>query len=321
MPRRPSRKRAYQELSLLQLRSFCETVRTGSLKRAAAALGLTHPTVWAQVHALERQFGLALIEPAGRGSRPTAAGRMLAELAAPLVIGMDSLLPRLQEAQRTTPVTLRLAAPPRIVLDDLPAAIREFEHRHPQVRLTIMEMRQDEVAAAVEAGRADLGLTTEREPIPPSPWLCYELCYELDIFLLTPKNHPLARRHVVRPEDLREYPLVSSRYSCGDQPHLETILEKFDVFGGPPPRVEAFFSATIREYVALGFGIALVEGLPAQPLHPHLHERSMSRYFGRDTVHAVLRRGAVDNDHARALAALVRNHNRADGGRKPRRAP
>jgi DNA-binding transcriptional LysR family regulator len=57
----------YKDLTLHQLRSFCETARRGSLTAAATALGLAHPTVWKQVHALEMAFGVALVEPHVRG--------------------------------------------------------------------------------------------------------------------------------------------------------------------------------------------------------------------------------------------------------------
>ncbi len=58
--------RAYKDITLQQLRSFCETVRVGSLTAAADALGLARPTVWKQVHALERQLGMLLLEPHAR---------------------------------------------------------------------------------------------------------------------------------------------------------------------------------------------------------------------------------------------------------------
>ena len=66
--------RAYKEITLLQLRSFCETVRLGSLTAAADSLGLARPTVWKQVHALEHHLGMQLVEPIRAGvSRPSRA--------------------------------------------------------------------------------------------------------------------------------------------------------------------------------------------------------------------------------------------------------
>src|SRR5437588_7871544 len=66
MPGRPGR--AYKEITLQQLRSFCETVRLGSLTAAADSLGLARPTVWKQVHALEHHLGIfAVRAPPARG--------------------------------------------------------------------------------------------------------------------------------------------------------------------------------------------------------------------------------------------------------------
>jgi molybdate transport repressor ModE-like protein len=83
MPQRALR-HAYKEIQLQQLRSFCETARLGSLTAAANSLGLSQPTVWEQVHALERDLGVPLMERHSRGCRLTENGRRVAVLAAPL---------------------------------------------------------------------------------------------------------------------------------------------------------------------------------------------------------------------------------------------
>src|SRR4051794_23504488 len=101
---------AYKEMTLQQLRSFCETVRLGSFSAAAASLGLSHPTVWTQVHALERRFELKLVETHTRGCRATEAGSLLAELAAPLVTGFGSLEQTFRAAQSQAAARLVIAA-------------------------------------------------------------------------------------------------------------------------------------------------------------------------------------------------------------------
>src|SRR5690242_18304989 len=101
--------RAYKETTLQQLRSFCETARLGSFSAAATALGTSHPTVWKQVHALEREFGAQLVKPFGRGCRLTDAGRVLAELAGPAVAGIASLKQRFRDAILQTPGHLIVA--------------------------------------------------------------------------------------------------------------------------------------------------------------------------------------------------------------------
>jgi DNA-binding transcriptional LysR family regulator len=320
MPHSPLHGRAYKEVTLQQMRSFCETARLGSFTAAAAALGLAHPTVWKQVHALEREFGVQLVEPYGRGCRLTESGRLLAELAGPAVASISGLKRTFQEALGRVETHLVVAATPRILAEDLAACVVEFERRWPRVRLAFKEVRDDEVALQVESGEADLGLAPFRGPHADGAWLVFEPCYELDIVLITPKNHPLARRRHVRPEDLCAYPLVNSSKAQFHDAPATAVLERLGVFRAQPQRIEAYFAATIRRYVELGFGIGLLPRSPGRPPDPRFHERSMSRYLGRCVLYLVWRKGEFQSQAARAFAETVKalmNRPRAPDG--PRR--
>ena len=73
-----ARNRSYKELTLSELRCFFETVRKGSFSAAAAALGVSHPTVLQQVRALESQLGAKLVEPPAsqRGDATAEKGQL-----------------------------------------------------------------------------------------------------------------------------------------------------------------------------------------------------------------------------------------------------
>jgi len=297
---------AYKEIRLQQLRSFCETARLGSLTAAASSLGLSQPTVCEQVHALERVVGTKLIERYARGCRLTDSGRIVAEMAAPLVAGMDSLERQIREALGRTETRLTIAATQRILVEDLPPAIAEFEARHPDIRLRLLERPVEQVASAVESGEADLGLAPRRWSEAPDPRLVFEAGYELDLVLVVPKGHALARKRRVVPRDLLGYPLVNAPDGIPD-PGVTGALEKLGVFQTQPRRVEAYYTAVIRRFVELGFGIGLVLGLPSQAPSASLHERSMSNHFGRVTIDMVLRRGTLTRKPARAFAQIVQS--------------
>src|SRR5262245_44140120 len=157
---------AYKEVTLQQLRSFCETARLGSFKAAADSLGLAHPTVWQQVHALEHQLRTRLVETHKRGCRLTEEGRILAEMAGSVVAGVDSLKRRFQEELEHVRPRLTVATTQRILMEDLCGVIPVFEQSSPRVQLCFREQNVDQVIAAVEAGEADLGITTCPEPTP-----------------------------------------------------------------------------------------------------------------------------------------------------------
>jgi molybdate transport repressor ModE-like protein len=299
------RHRSYKEIRLQQLRSFCATARLGSLSAAAEALGLAQPTVWEQVHALEREFAAQLVEPYGRGCRLTAEGQLLVELSASLVAGIDALKQNFEEARRRQLTWLTIAAMPRAVLEDLPEPTVAFQGDHPHVGVRFVELLGYPVVAAVKSGEADLGLTSIMDSDPPSPWLSFERAYEIDVLLVTPKDHPLARRRRIRPRDLLRYPVIGF-----PPPFLKLAineaLEKLGVFGAPARRVEVTNTFAIRRYVEMGLGIGLVVGVPARARSsPGLHERSMSDHFGRVAINLVWRKGASPQGAVRTFANTI----------------
>jgi DNA-binding transcriptional LysR family regulator len=70
--------------------------------------------------------------------------------------------------------------------------------------------------------------------------------------------------------------------------------------------VVASYAHAIRRYVDLGFGIALIGGLPGQPLPANVHLRPMSRHFGRLGICLVWRRGTVPAPATRAFADTIK---------------
>jgi DNA-binding transcriptional LysR family regulator len=249
--------------------------------------------VWEQVHALEHAFAVSLIERRAHGCRLTEAGRLLLELLAPLLAGIDSLKQTLQEVQGREEMRLTVATTQRILVEDLPEPILAFERLHPHVRVCFLERSVEHISTAVESGEADLGLTPEHALGTDGPWLVYEPSYELEYFLITPKDHPLARRRSVHPRDLRGFPLVNAREGGSFPDPVIATLEKFGIFQTQPRRIEAVYTPVIRRYVEMGFGIGLIVGLPSRPPSPNLHERSMSRHLGRLTIYLVWRRGVL----------------------------
>jgi DNA-binding transcriptional LysR family regulator len=166
------------------------------------------------------------------------------------------------------------------------------------------------VIVAVESGQADLGIVPFPEPRPANPWLSVELAYDVDVILLTPRNHPLARRRRIRAEDLAAYPLINPPGSL-PSPTINATLERLGVFQTQPRQVEARYTATIRHFVALGFGIGLVIALPGRPPRSNLHERCMSRELGRIHMNLIRRRGSPRHGAAQVFADTIRDQLKA----------
>lgn len=306
MPRLPAKRRPYKELTFQQLRSFSETARLGSLAAAAQSIGLTHPTVREQVLALQSEFGVKLIEPHGRGCRLTDEGRLLAEIVAPIITSTSALRKRFEVARGAAEARLVVAGTPRIFQEDLPPAVEALLKLRPRVRLAFLELRDGQVAQAVESGAADFGVTTQRIADPSPAGIRFEPGYELDTLLVTAKKHPLARKRSVDPTDLRRYPLISSQHTFSDEPEITAMLDQSRVFDGPTPHVEPVLAATVRTYVERNLGIALLYGRLPRQTTGALHERSMSRYFGRILVRFAFRIGTANEELAQTFAECIK---------------
>lgn len=299
MPSRGSTSHAYKEITLQQLRSFVETARRGSLAAAAEALGLTHPTVWSQVHALEKLLGTRLVRGGVRGTALTPAGQDLLPLVEPLVDGAARLRERF--AATTQVARLTVAATPRIMTDDLPGVIR----RYAAAELTVVEMTGPDAFAAVAAGRADAALAFRLHPHVAEPPLEFRPVYELATVLVCPPRHRLARRKSLALADLAGEVLVNGPESFPDA-LLSARLADLGLFGSSRLRVAPQFASTCRAYVRAGFGLAITYSNRHGPPDPTLVERDLSGLLGRATVSLAARPGAFDRPELAAFEAAVR---------------
>jgi hypothetical protein len=90
-------------------------------------------------------------------------------------------------------------------------------------------------------------------------------------------------------------------------PAVMAVLDKADVLLDHEHRINAFFAATICQYVEHGFGIGLIIAQPHGKPRPNLHTRVMTRYFGKVKIYAWRRRGAPFDSSADAFLATVRS--------------
>lgn len=295
---------SYKGLTLQQLRSLCETGRLGSFWSAAKALDVSHPTVWKQVHALEREFGVRLVETHRHGCQLTEAGRLLIDMAGPAVESLGSLRQRFQTTWTKAGSHLTVSATPRLVIEDLAPCVARFQRRFPDTGFRFLESSEEQVIADVEARRADIGFTPTLLSESQQRTLLAEHCYAVEARLITPKNHPLARRRTLQPRDLRPYPIVNSPAAYPSS-NIRAVLDRHGVVQAKY-LVHADYTASIRRFVELGCGIGLVYAVPSAPPRSGLHERSLRRYFSDVTIHVIRRQGSFLSATAEAFISLVR---------------
>lgn len=145
-------------MQLLLFKVFSDLAETASFSQAAERNKITQSAVSQQVKALEKRFGVRLIERGKKSFALTPEGRVFLGAAREVLSVINGLDARLRELKEDVRGELRLAAVFSVGLHELPPFTREFVHRYPQVKLRVDYLRSAEVYAAVLSGRAEAGL-------------------------------------------------------------------------------------------------------------------------------------------------------------------
>lgn len=297
----------YKGIQLPQLRSYCAVATHGSFTAAARQLGLSKPTVWQQVRALEREMKVTLLRQGKKGIELTSEGRLLLKLIQPHISGLDSLV-RLFETQRTElQQWLTVASTPYLIAHRLPPVVRAYTRQHPSVRLQLQTDPWTEgVVGRVDQRQVDVGIVPVHPDEPRNPNLEYERLFDLEFMLLTATNHPLARKKRVTPEDLVHYPIIKGL--SYNQQALENVLRRHNLLESVHVVMETGSTDIILKYVTMGIGIAvLYAGVDRLRQKSGLHIRPFDPEETRNLFVALMyRKGAHLPEHVADFCALVR---------------
>lgn len=148
------------------LRAFEAAARAGSLTRAAQSLNLTHSAISHQIKALESDFGVQLIERAGRGIRLTGEGERFATR---VRSALSDLADAVREVTaRTHARQLRVSVLPSFAARWLLPRIGRFFAAHPDIDLDVsannqlVDFRRDDIDIAIRHGLGNYpGLVSE----------------------------------------------------------------------------------------------------------------------------------------------------------------
>jgi LysR family glycine cleavage system transcriptional activator len=143
-------------LPLLALRAFAETGRHGSIKRAAAAMGVTSGAVSQQIRQLEERVGVALFTRTRYGVKLTEAG---AKIHPALLHAFDQIeisLVALEAINARQTLTVSTVA--SFAASWLVPRLGRFTNRYPEIEIrveassSLVDLRRDRVDIAIRHG-------------------------------------------------------------------------------------------------------------------------------------------------------------------------
>ncbi|SHF70833.1 LysR family transcriptional regulator [Streptoalloteichus hindustanus] len=292
------------------LRALRSVAALGTLARAAEELGFTPSAVSQQIKRLERQIGVPVLAPAGRGVVLTPAGQAIVD-AAPEVF---QALERCAEAARSVAEgaprgTLRVVAFSTGIRGLLAPMIPRLSARCPDLRLHITEQDPEQALHSIHSGAADLALVHDADGLPaplPVPLAQHHVHTDIGDVVMR-RTHPLAR--LDRPltsADLAGQTWVTSPPGTVCHQWFRRLVA--DVPDDPDVRHLVDDFSTQLSLVRANQVIALVPRLARPPLGEGLVSRPLGRPPKRE-IHAAWRRSA---DASPAIQAVLAELGRTD---------
>lgn len=241
------------ELSLRHLRYFAVLSRTLQYRRAARQLGISQPSLSLQIAALEEIVGTSLVERRRSGLILTAAGRDIAAKAERILAECDLLVNASATRHKELTGTLRLGSSPTIGPYILPKVLKRLHETYPQFKLIIRDGPSRDLLEDLSAGKHDLILT--QGPMLRDDIRFHPLFRE-PLYLVVPRDHPLADVGKVRRRDLEHEQFLSLNPAYSLRQQIEPLAQA--VGARMRDDVDGTSLDAIRQMVALGMGVTLM---------------------------------------------------------------
>lgn len=232
---------------------------TRSITRGAEQEHLALAAASKRLSDLEARLGVALFERRARGVEPTEAGRALVRHIRSLNASLHALESEVVEFSRGIKGHLRIAASAGAITECLPADLAAFSQAHPGIRISLEDLTNAEVQAAVAEGRADVGIF-----VPPQHEARLRCRHYRDgeLAVLVPRDHALARREAVPFDALLDFDIVGLHLGATLQ---EQMRERAQALGRTlNVRLQVRGFDAIAQLVEAGLGVAVLPAVAAQ---------------------------------------------------------
>jgi DNA-binding transcriptional LysR family regulator len=288
--------------SLHALAIFRAVVEHGTMTAAAEAEGISQPAISAQVRALERFFGTALLERGGRGSAPTAPGRLVADYAARLLTLTDELARGVADLEGLQTGDLVVGASSTVGERLLPEYLGRFHAAHPNVRLSVRIGNSVEITQLVAARALDVAIVGQE---PSDPDLLAKPVMEDRIVAFVSPGDPLLREAPLMPRVLCGQQFVMREAGSATRALAERCLREMSC--GPGHVIELGSNEAVKRAVEAGLGIGLLSThtIEAERRAGHLVALPLTGWECRRSFWLIRRRDRGLTRAERAFLTLV----------------
>lgn len=246
------------------MRYVLAVAETASFTRAAEQCHIVQSALSHQVARLEKELGARLFERTSRRVRLTTAGEAFLPAARQALEAAERARAEVAAATGEIRGELTVGSIPTVAAVDLPAVLRDYRLRHPQVRISLRAGSSERLVEQVREGGLDAAFLGVQPDFRPQGVRDKELAHGRHVAVVAP-DHPLATEQEVDLRRLAE----------------EVFVDFADGSAARAQSDQAFAAAGLRREVAFevsgvelmvrmvrhGLGIALLPATFTAELH------------------------------------------------------
>ncbi len=246
------------------MRYVLAVAETASFTRAAERCHVVQSALSHQVARLEKELGARLFERTSRRVRLTTAGEAFLPAARQSLEAAERARAEVAAATGEIRGKLVVGSIPTVAAVDLPAVLRDYRRRYPQVRISLRTGSSERLIEQVRDGGLDAAFLGVPPGFRAQGVHDHQLAHGRHVAVVAP-GHPLADRAEVDLSDLADEVFVD--FADGSAARAQSD----EAFAAAGLRREVAFEVSGVELMArmvrTGLGIALLPGAFADGLH------------------------------------------------------
>ncbi len=198
-------------MELRELKYFLAVAREENITKAAEYLFITQPSLTRQIQNMEAEVGQPLFIRAGRKMILTEAGLLLRKRAEEIIELYEKAEHEWLNLSDDVNGEVYIGGGESYGMNILMDVICDMRKSYPNIKVNLYSGDVVDVSERLDKGLIDFGLLMQ--PADLSKYENIRLPYKDRWGLMIHKDHPLAQKEYIIPEDLCGVPIVQSRHS------------------------------------------------------------------------------------------------------------
>jgi DNA-binding transcriptional LysR family regulator len=246
-------------MDLLQLEHFIAVCEEGTFTRAAERVFRTQSAVSQSIKKIEDEIGAPLFARGMHDVTLTETGKVVLDYARRMVRLREEATRQIGALRNLNAGTLTIAAHESAAVYLLPAPLRSYLRKFPDIKVGIYRSRLDDIPRQVLDREVDIGFVKEE---PMFRGLKSVDVHTDEMILIASPRHPLVARGEVWIRDLGQEAFVVHHLCVSTE---QTILRLFDSHATPCRIVAELWSfENIKSFVQEDVGLAIVPRITVQ---------------------------------------------------------